>query len=351
MKKILLSALCFCSGIAAFGQCNELFISEYVEGYGNNRALEIYNPTANPVDLSQYSVGRFSNGATDFTGIAIPAATLAPYSAYTIVLDKRDAAGTGLETPIWNGYQAIDACLDELTNEPILDSNGDTVYCVQYDTSGAPIIGTVYTDWLDLEGRGDAFVCPVYNTNNAMYFNGDDAVALIKGTTVNNDGSNLLDVVGVIGIDPGEQWETADGVWLTKDKTLRRKDNVQKGKLYVASIGDNFTGDEWEIWDKNTFTGLGEHGCTCDPNYTGIDNFTNIGIAMTPNPAMDFVNISAPQMMLSVQIIGTNGQVVMNQILHTQQARLALNDLSAALYVVKINLEDGRTATQKLLVR
>ena len=56
MKKILLSALCFCSGIAAFGQCNELFISEYVEGYGNNRALEIYNPTANPVDLSQMAL-------------------------------------------------------------------------------------------------------------------------------------------------------------------------------------------------------------------------------------------------------------------------------------------------------
>ncbi|MEZ4981082.1 MAG: lamin tail domain-containing protein [Saprospiraceae bacterium] len=48
--------------------CGELFISEYVEGYGNNRALELYNPTNQVIDLSQYSVGRFSNGNTEFTG-------------------------------------------------------------------------------------------------------------------------------------------------------------------------------------------------------------------------------------------------------------------------------------------
>jgi predicted extracellular nuclease len=46
MNKFLLSltALLFLS-IASFGQCSDLFISEYVEGSGNNKALEIYNPT------------------------------------------------------------------------------------------------------------------------------------------------------------------------------------------------------------------------------------------------------------------------------------------------------------------
>ncbi|APG64375.1 hypothetical protein LPB136_02880 [Tenacibaculum todarodis] len=40
----------------------ELFFSEYVEGGGYNKALEIVNLTANPVDLSTYSVKRQSNG-------------------------------------------------------------------------------------------------------------------------------------------------------------------------------------------------------------------------------------------------------------------------------------------------
>ena len=42
----------------------ELFFSEYVEGSGNNKALEVYNGTAAPVDLSagEYNVQIFSNG-------------------------------------------------------------------------------------------------------------------------------------------------------------------------------------------------------------------------------------------------------------------------------------------------
>jgi predicted extracellular nuclease len=44
----------------------ELFISEYVEGSSNNKALEIYNGTGAPVDLTAagYSVRIYFNGAT-----------------------------------------------------------------------------------------------------------------------------------------------------------------------------------------------------------------------------------------------------------------------------------------------
>ena len=44
----------------------ELFISEYVEGSSNNKALEIYNGTGAAVDLAAdgYSVQLYSNGTT-----------------------------------------------------------------------------------------------------------------------------------------------------------------------------------------------------------------------------------------------------------------------------------------------
>ena len=45
-----------------FGQATDLFFSEYIEGSSNNKALEIYNGTGNPVDLSNYEVWRISNG-------------------------------------------------------------------------------------------------------------------------------------------------------------------------------------------------------------------------------------------------------------------------------------------------
>lgn len=39
-----------------------LFFSEYIEGSSNNKALEIYNPTSETLDLSDYMVLRSNNG-------------------------------------------------------------------------------------------------------------------------------------------------------------------------------------------------------------------------------------------------------------------------------------------------
>ena len=44
--------------------CAELYISEYVEGTGNEKYIEIYNPTPNPVDLAMYELILYSNGAS-----------------------------------------------------------------------------------------------------------------------------------------------------------------------------------------------------------------------------------------------------------------------------------------------
>jgi predicted extracellular nuclease len=42
----------------------DLFFSEYVEGGGNNKAVEIYNPADSPVDLDGYAVQVYFNGNT-----------------------------------------------------------------------------------------------------------------------------------------------------------------------------------------------------------------------------------------------------------------------------------------------
>ncbi|SHN26473.1 ExeM/NucH family extracellular endonuclease [Rhizobacter sp. OV335] len=52
------------SAAPSTGDTPELFFSEYVEGSSNNKALEIYNPTAGTVDLSVYTVRLYANGVT-----------------------------------------------------------------------------------------------------------------------------------------------------------------------------------------------------------------------------------------------------------------------------------------------
>jgi len=50
---------------APAADCSELFFSEYIEGSGLNKCLEIYNPTSSAVSLADYTIGMFDNGATN----------------------------------------------------------------------------------------------------------------------------------------------------------------------------------------------------------------------------------------------------------------------------------------------
>ena len=65
MKKTLLSLSLITLALVGISQdCSELFISEYVEGSGNNKAIEVYNPTGSSINLANYRLIRFSNGAS-----------------------------------------------------------------------------------------------------------------------------------------------------------------------------------------------------------------------------------------------------------------------------------------------
>ena len=85
-------------------QCTDLFISEYLEGWSNNKAIEIFNPTESAVDLADYRLERYSNGATtaqdnqkvDLSG------TLEANSVVVVVLDKQDPDGVDFEAPVWD---------------------------------------------------------------------------------------------------------------------------------------------------------------------------------------------------------------------------------------------------------
>lgn len=62
----------------------DLFISEYVEGSSNNKALEIFNGTGADVDLSQYSLKKQTNGAGEYINEITLSGTLVNGDVYVI---------------------------------------------------------------------------------------------------------------------------------------------------------------------------------------------------------------------------------------------------------------------------
>lgn len=92
----------------------ELFISEYVEGSSNNKALEIYNGTGAPVDLGTgaYDVQVFANGATTATSTITLTGTVANGDAFVLANSSAVAAVLGQAdqqsgSANWNGDDAV----------------------------------------------------------------------------------------------------------------------------------------------------------------------------------------------------------------------------------------------------
>ena len=79
-----------CAAPAPAG-CDELFFSEYSEGSSNHKYFEIYNPTANAVSLSGYTVYLSGNGGS-FTNSYSPSGSLASGDVYVVSTNQADAS-------------------------------------------------------------------------------------------------------------------------------------------------------------------------------------------------------------------------------------------------------------------
>ncbi len=64
--------------------CNMLMFSEYIEGSGQNKALELYNASATSINLSTYSVETYSNGSITPSYTLNLTGTLASHDVYVI---------------------------------------------------------------------------------------------------------------------------------------------------------------------------------------------------------------------------------------------------------------------------
>ena len=310
MKQILLSmsALIVMSVNAQITDCSELFISEYVEGSGNNKALEIYNPTSSTIDLSSYMIIRYSNGTTDASALNAIQLTgiLLANDVHVGVIEKVDPAGTGQESPVADSLQS----------------------------------------------KADAFYCPDYNISKAWYFNGNDAIVLAKGSVNDIDNAIMVDVFGKIGEDPVGGWTniasagfTSSGYSWTEDHTLIRKSTVLSGDIDPVNLFN--VGLEWDSLAEDTWTNLGSHTCDCD-GATAINEASEISYVMYPNPAKagEVITVNTTATIESIDVINLLGKKVLTE----TENKIKTNKLAKGTYIIMINLNDGKVLKNKIII-
>jgi hypothetical protein len=124
-----------CASLAA----NGLLITEYVEGTGNNKYLELYNGTCNAVDLTDYVIKAYHNGVNVPTFTLALSGTLAPNATYVIA---------NTNATIWSGTPNL------ITNNLAFNGNDALELYNTVTSTTADIFGSIGYDpgasWRDI---------------------------------------------------------------------------------------------------------------------------------------------------------------------------------------------------------
>ena len=326
MKKVLLSIFALAAYVSVNAQCNELFISQYVEGRGNDKAIQIYNPTNDSIGLNNlYRLIRYSNGQSEAAGNVTPNAPIGlgthvipPHGVWVIVLDRLTA--------------------------PVLPVDG-------------PIVDSL------LQIQADTFLCPTYSVSYAMYFNGNDALSLQKtpdgGTTWNDvDIFAMIGDPNMVGLDGTGGWSPVfpyyasyESAW-TYNHTLIRHPNVLGG--VTVNPTQFIVSDQWDSLPVNTFDSLRVHPCKC-PTNAGVNEIKNVvSVQGYPNPANNgYFTISSTEAILKAEIYNVLGEEMLLREGNKTTTKMVLEtgNLPNGVYLVKAFFDKNQTTTIKLIVQ
>ena len=309
MKQILFFVASLFSFSLIAQDCSELFISEYIEGSSNNKALEIYNPTSSAIDLGAYKVVRYSNGFGDDDNI-------------TDVSDEMTLSGSLSPYSTW------------------IITNGDT-----NSTNEQGYIE------IELYNMADQ-LAPLYPS--PLYMNGNDAVGLIK----NNE---LIDLIGKIGEDPGTAWtddvtsgftDENGGSWWTANHTLVRKASVKSGVSSNPILFDPTA--EWDSLPRNTWTELGSHDCDCEGNPTSIQENEESTFIIYPNPSKSgqVLTLNANKGIKELFVINVLGQPMKVEITNSgKNTFINTSNLSKGLYNISMVFDDYSVKTSAIIIK
>ncbi len=339
MKKRLLFLLALLPAFFGTAQtnCSEIFMSEYVEGWNNNKSVELYNPTNTAITLDNlYRLIRWSNGSTtsDLDPLyTLPlTGTIGPFMTWVII---QDTTKPGQDTMVWAELRA------------------KADWLAPYDYGGTTPGG------------------------NCVFWNGDDAISLQK--FINNAWKDI-DIFGEIGVRP-TNWQgtySPAGAWtdtkpyilgtgryLTNSKTLVRKHTVKYGidRIAMSHYGDSTTGGipnsfyalkEYDSLPANFFDSLGSHWCDCKTSQAVNEIQHSNRVTIKPNPVTnnEFRVISSLPV-TSVELLSVVGQSVFfrNYSSRLREVTVQIDDLSTGVYLVKIVNSENQATIKKIIIQ
>jgi hypothetical protein len=338
MKKLLLffASVLSTGALLAQTDCSDIFMSEYVEGWYNNKALELYNPTSAPITLDNvYRLIRFSNGSTtsdqDPLYVLPLVGTIDPYKVLVMI---QDTTKPGQDTMVW------------------IELRKKATWCAPYDYGGTTPGG------------------------NVVFWNGDDAISLQKKQT--NNTWKDIDIFGEIGVRPLDWQGGTTGAWtdtkpywrgtgayLTKDQTLIRKHSVKFGidRIAMSHYGDESTGGfpnsfyafaEYDSMPANFFDSLGTHWCDCKTSIAINELQHSNKITIQPNPVInDQFRVLSTSAITSVEVLSVIGQAVFfrNYASRLREVTVLLNNVPAGVYLVKIVNSDNQAVIKKIIIQ
>jgi hypothetical protein len=338
MKKLILFFASLLTAGTLFAQtdCSDIFISEYVEGWYNNKALELYNPTSGPITMDgNYRLIRFDNGSStsDQNPLYVLPIT-GTIESFKVMVMVQDTTKPGQDTMVW------------------LELRKKATWLAPYDYGGTTPGG------------------------NVVFWNGDDAISLQKKQT--NGTWKDIDIFGEIGVRPLDWQGGTTGAWtdtkpywrgtgayLTKDQTLIRKKTVKFGvdRIAMSHYGDSVTGIypnsfnaflEYDSMPANFFDSLGQHTCNCKSS-SGIGTLTRAQtVVISPNPVTnDQFVVQASMPVASVEVVSIVGQSVFfsDYGSHQREVKVMPGSLTAGVYLVKVRFGSGDPVIKKIVVQ
>lgn len=176
-------------------------------------------------------------------------------------------------------------------------------------------------------------------TGGVTAFNGNDAVALINGT-------DTIDVIGVVGVDPGSNGWTVD-TGSTTNHALVRKSAVKSGtKSWPVSA------TQWDVLGVNVNdlgNHVGPHNITPCVIYSGVSTpeENSNAVRVYPNPnngrfTIELQNASTAE----IRLFSMTGQLVYTTKENGNHISIDANNLSAGIYVAEIKVGNQITRSR-----